>query len=129
MAEARQILEHLEQPTQISRSTYRYLSFSHVLAGHLLAFMWDSYLFRKFLMVLRTGEGAVLPKQQSEVERMVSARSVRLSTSDYRPSPATIRSKIMSIRLVPSRQGTQLPQDSRWVKPIKKRASSTMQAS
>ena len=35
--------------------------------------------------------------------------------------------QISSIRLVPSRQGTHLPQDSRWVKLIKKRATSTMQ--
>ena len=40
-----------------------------------------------------------------------------------------IRSRISSIRLVPSRQGTHLPQDSFWVNSMKKRAVSTMQVS
>ena len=40
-----------------------------------------------------------------------------------------IRSRISSIRLVPSRQGTHLPQDSFCVNSMKNRAVSTMQVS
>ena len=38
-----------------------------------------------------------------------------------------MRSRISSMRLVPSRHGTHLPQDSFCVKCMKKRATSTMQ--
>lgn len=41
----------------------------------------------------------------------------------------TMRSRISSIRFVPSRQGTHFPQDSFWVNSIKNRAVSTMQVS
>ncbi|MPN07311.1 hypothetical protein SDC9_154577 [bioreactor metagenome] len=57
---------------------------------------------------------------------MVSASSKRSSISPSLPSPATILSKISSIRFVPSRHGTHFPQLSFWVKFIKKRATSTM---
>ena len=40
-----------------------------------------------------------------------------------------MRVRISSIRRVPSRQGTHLPQDSFWVKFMKNRATSTMQVS
>ena len=45
------------------------------------------------------------------------------------PRPETIRSRISSMRLVPSRHGTHLPHDSSCVKSRKKRATSTMQES
>ena len=45
------------------------------------------------------------------------------------PSPWLMRSRISSMRLVPTRHGVHLPQDSSWVKSRKNRAMSTMQVS
>ena len=89
--------------------------------------MCASYSERKFRIVLTTGEDAVLPRPHSAVAEMVSASSWSSSISPSRPSPATMRSRISSMRLLPSRQGTHLPQDSFFVKFMKKRATSTMQ--
>ena len=47
--------------------------------------------------------------------------------SPSRPPPAQMRSRISSMRLVPTRQGTHLPQLSSCVNSRKKRARSTMQ--
>jgi hypothetical protein len=51
------------------------------------------------------------------------------SMSPSWPSPATMWSRISSMRLVPSLQGTHLPHDSSCVKSMKKRATSTMHES
>ncbi len=45
------------------------------------------------------------------------------------PWPFVIRVRISSIRFVPMRQGTHLPQLSSWTKSRKKRATSTMHES
>ena len=60
---------------------------------------------------------------------MVSASSSSRSRSSSVPLLSMIRSRISSIRLVPSRQGTHLPQDSFCVNSMKNRAVSTMQVS
>ena len=127
MAPAGQIREHLEQPLHFSATITIRLSFWQLPAGHRRSLMWASYSSRKLLIVLTTGKAAVFPSPQRAVWEMVSASSSSSSRSPSRPSPETIRSRMASIRLVPSRQGTHLPQDSFWVKFIKNRAISTMQ--
>ena len=89
--------------------------------------MCASYSSRKFWIVDTTGEGAVLPSPHSAVLEMVSASSSSSSMSPSSPRPSTMRSRISSMRFVPSRQGTHFPQDSFCVKFMKKRATSTIQ--
>ena len=80
-------------------------------------------------MVLSTGSGALFPRPQRDIFFTISASSSRRSKSSISPFPATIFSRISNILFVPSRQGVHLPQDSRCVKLIKKRATSTIQVS
>ena len=80
-------------------------------------------------MVDLTGLAAVLPNPQRAVAVTVSASCSNVSRSDNSPFPATIFSRISSILLVPSRQGTHFPHDSFWVKFIKNLATSTIHVS
>ena len=89
--------------------------------------MCSMYSSRKVFRVEITGRGADLPRPHRAMVLTMVASSSSLSRSSSSPLPATIFSRISSIRLVPSRQGTHLPQDSRWVKDMKNRATSTMQ--
>ncbi|OPY04820.1 MAG: hypothetical protein A4E67_02231 [Syntrophaceae bacterium PtaB.Bin038] len=56
---------------------------------------------------------------------MMAAISSNSSMSPGFPFPWVMLVRISSIRLVPSRQGVHLPQDSSWQKSMKKRAMST----
>ena len=78
-------------------------------------------------MVLTTGKAAVFPRPQRAVSEMVSASSCSMSRCFMVPRPSVMSVSSSSIRLVPSLQGTHFPQDSFWVKFMKKRATSTMQ--
>ncbi len=91
--------------------------------------MCSRYSSRKAFIVLRTGFGALCPRPHRAVFCTTSAISYSSSRSSATAVPPVMRSKISSIRFVPSRQGTHLPQLSRWVKLMKNRATSTMQVS
>ncbi len=127
MAPTGQLLAHLLQPLHFSGTMEMVFSFWHWPAGQRFSRMWASYSLRKLWMVLTTGKAALLPRPHRAVAEMVSASSKSSSMSPSWPSPPTMRSRISSIRRVPSRQGTHLPQLSFWVKFMKKRATSTMQ--
>src|SRR5690554_5391601 len=122
-----QTLLHLLQPLHFSGSIAYPLSAWQTPARHFLSTTWAIYSSLKYLSIDRTGLGAVLPRSQREPSFTASASSSKISTSSGRPSPFTARSRISSIRLVPSRQGTHFPQDSFWVKVMKYRATSTIQ--
>ena len=100
---------------------------SQAPAGQYFSRMWASYSCRKWLIVESTGLGQVWPRPQRAESLMIGPISRRSSISPSLPSPLVIRVRISSIRFVPMRQGTHLPQDSSWVKLRKKRAMSTMQ--
>src|SRR5699024_5434202 len=85
--------------------------------------------FLKYFSVVTTGLAAVCPSPQSEASVIVSARLSSLSMSPSSPLPSTILSRISCILLVPSLQGTHLPQDSSTVKSKKNLAMSTIQLS
>src|SRR4030042_3332887 len=89
----------------------------------------SSYSLRKYLIVVRTGFGAVLPSPQREpsITRFPSLSSFSISPSS--PSPDVIFSSIWSIWYVPILQVGHFPQDSDWVKERKNFATSTMQLS
>ena len=78
-------------------------------------------------MVLITGRGALFPSPHNAVLDIISASCSNRSISSGSPFPSTIRSSISSIRFVPSRHGTHLPQLSLWVKFMKNLATSTIQ--
>ena len=61
-------------------------------------------------MVLITGRGALFPSPHNAVLDIISASCSNRSISSGSPFPSTIRSSISSIRFVPSRHGTHLPQ-------------------
>ena len=80
-------------------------------------------------MVLSTGLGAVWPRPHRLLALMNSASSVILSRSSMVPLPEVILSSSSNRRLVPTRQGVHLPQDSSTVNSRKNLAMSTMQVS
>ena len=94
-----------------------------------LSRMCSTYSLPKWRMVESTGLGAVWPKPHSDVSLIISPSSMSRSTSSSSPWPSQMRLRISSIRLVPTRQGTHLPQDSSWTNSRKNRATSTMQLS
>ena len=96
---------------------------------HFLSTMCSTYSSLKYLSVETTGFAAVFPSPHRAVEVIVSASFSRVSRSDISPLPATIFSRISSILLVPSLQGTHLPHDSFCVKFMKNLATSTMHVS
>ncbi len=78
-------------------------------------------------MVERTGLGQVWPRPQRDESLMICPISSKRLISPSSPKPFVMRVSISSMRFVPMRQGTHLPQDSSWVKLRKNRAISTMQ--
>jgi len=57
---------HNWQPGQFSSLTSYVKSLMQLFDGHLLSWIWDSYSSLKYLMVVKTGFGAVCPNPQSE---------------------------------------------------------------
>src|SRR6056297_2426483 len=88
--------------------------------------MWASYSSLKYLIVVRTGLGAVCPSPQSDPSLTFLAKSSRRSMSPSLPSPLVMRVSSSSMRVVPIRQCMHFPQDSFFVKSRKKRVTSTM---
>ena len=99
------------------------------LARHFLSRICSSYSSRNVFRVLITRKRRTLTKaaQSHGSESFLQVLSSSTRSLPFSPSPPTIFSRISSIRLVPSRHGTHLPQDSLWVKLMKKRATSTIQ--
>ena len=100
---------------------------SQIPAGHCLSRIWASYSCPEVLDGGEHGVGAGLPQPAEGGILDVWPICSRSSISPSCPSPLVMRVRISSMRLVPIRQGTHLPQDSSWVKARKKRAMSTMQ--
>ena len=98
-----------------------------VCEAHFFSTTCSMYSSRNNFNVLITGSAALFPSPQSAVSVIMVASSSSRSRSSIVPLPATMRSKISSIRLVPSRHGTHFPQLSFWVKFIKNLATSTIQ--
>src|SRR5208283_2252003 len=91
--------------------------------------MCASYSSLKYRNVLRNGLGAVLPKAQREASPATSDSSSKSSISPSFPFPLVMFVRILSICLMPSRQGTHLPHDSSVRKSRKYLATSTIQVS
>src|SRR4030042_3504048 len=89
----------------------------------------SSYSLRKYLIVVRTGLGAVLPSPQREPSCISFPSLSSLTISPYSPSPDVIFSSICSIWYVPILQVGHFPHDSDCVKERKNLAISTMQLS
>src|SRR3989304_4377891 len=98
-------------------------------AGHLFSLTWASYSFLKYLRVERNGLGELLPSAQSAASWAVSESCSRSSMSPSLPLPFVMFVRILSICLMPSRQGTHLPHDSSVRKSRKYLATSTIQVS
>ncbi len=125
IALAAQALLHTWHPLHFSLTVY-VSSAWHWWAGHRRFAMCASYSDRKYLRVVSTGFGAVWPRPHSELFLTRAARFSSFSTSPSSPLPSVMRTRISSIRLVPTRQNVHFPQDSRCVKSRKNRATSTM---
>src|SRR5574337_698667 len=124
-----QARRHAPQALHFS-SLIEYVSSAlQTFAGHFLSLICASYSSRKYLIVLRIGFGAVCPRPQSDVALIPALSFSSRSISLLLPWPFVIRSSVSSSRLVPTRQGTHLPQDSDWVNWTKYRATFTMQSS
>ena len=89
--------------------------------------MCASYSSRKYLIVLKTGLGALPPSAHREPSAIAWHMVFRSSTSSSLPFPAQMSSRISLILRIPSRQGTHLPQDSSLRKARKYLATSTIQ--
>src|SRR4030042_5548084 len=89
--------------------------------------MWASYSGRKYRRVVSTGLGAVLPSPPKAGPAPVSASSSKRSSCPRVPLPSVISVIISSIRSIPSRHGTHLPQDSSCKNFRKYLATSTIQ--
>src|SRR5450759_3186248 len=98
-------------------------------AGHLFSLTCASYSSLKYFNVLRNGLGELLPKAQREASMAVSDSSSKSSISPSFPLPWVILVRILSICLMPARQGTHLPHDSSVRKSRKYLATSTIQVS
>src|SRR3990172_8451975 len=94
-----------------------------------LSFMCSSYSSLKYLIVVRTGLGALLPSPQSEPSTTFLPRSLRSSISPSLPCPEVILLRIASIWNVPILHGGHFPHDSDCVNERKNFATSTMQVS
>ncbi|MBA7536828.1 hypothetical protein ES705_29093 [subsurface metagenome] len=105
------------------------MSSRQTLAGQRFSLICASYSSLKYLMVLNTGLGAVVPRAQREASLIISEISSSSSISPSLPLPVQILFKILSICLNPSRQGTHFPQDSWERKSTKYLATSTIQVS
>ena len=105
MASMGQFFRHLPQPLHFSGSMVGW-GFSLLQMGQWWSTTWARYSSRKYFSVLWTGLQALCPRPHRAVLLMVSASSSSRSRSSSVPLLSMIRSRISSIRLVPSRQGT-----------------------
>ena len=101
----------------------------HLWAGQRCSVTWARYSSRKCSSVLSTGFGAARPRPHSDACFISRPSRFSLSRSSSVPLPVVMRSRISSIRVVPSRQGVHLPHDSSCEKVMKNLAMSTMQSS
>src|SRR2546428_13377928 len=85
------------------------------------------YSSRNFFTDEITGPMAASPRAQSDLPPMLSDISSSRSASSRRPSPLSMRSRIDSSQLVPSRHGVHWPHDSCAKNFASRHTASTMQ--
>src|SRR5699024_9314869 len=78
-------------------------------AGHLFSRIWASYSSRKYLIVVRIGLGALLPRLHNDASCTAWPIRSSSSMSPSLPLPSQISVRISSILRRPSRQGVHLP--------------------
>ena len=113
IASTGQCCAHRVQPMHLSVIEY-VISALHLPAGQRPA-RCASYSSRKYRSVDSTGLGAVLPRPQRLPRGRPGQVFELVQIARPCPLPAQSRSRMSSIRRVPTRQKVHLPHDSSWV--------------